>query len=252
MSTRLKLLWIYFAMMIGWSSFATGQLVDAATEFDAANKLYEQGKFPDAAKVYENILQTGRASPAVYFNLGNARFKSGQIGQALIAYRRAEQLTPRDPDVRANLQFARNQVAGPTLRPSLWQRWLGTLSLNEWTTLTSGALWLTFLLLMVAQLRPAWRPTLRNYSIAGGGAVLVLATCLGLALAHQAQSTAIVIAQDVTIRNGPLEESQSSFKAQDGAEFRVLDRKDNWLQVTDGNRRTGWLKRDAVAMVQHP
>ena len=61
-----------------------------------------------------DVNQTARILKA---NLGNAYFKSGQLGKAIAAYREAEQMSPRDPDVRANLRFARNQVQGPTLRP---------------------------------------------------------------------------------------------------------------------------------------
>jgi len=55
-----------------------------------------------------------------------------------------------------------------------------------------------------------------------------------------------VSVREVPIRSGPFDESPSSFTANDGAELRLLDRKDDWLQVTDGARRIGWLKRDAV------
>src|SRR5689334_21968587 len=58
--------------------------------FDSANKLYEQGKFTEAASAYEKMVQTGQASAAVYYNLGNAFFKAGQIGRAIAAYNAAE------------------------------------------------------------------------------------------------------------------------------------------------------------------
>ena len=102
---------------------------DWPAEFNAANKLYAEGKFAEAASAYEKILQSGAVSPALYFNYGNAEFKSGNLGRAIAAYRQAAQLTPRDAEVRANLDFARNQVQGPTLRESRWSRsaeWLGT------------------------------------------------------------------------------------------------------------------------------
>ena len=79
--------------------------------FDTANKLYEEGKFAEAAAAYESLVQSRQVSAALYFNLGNAWFKSGQIGRAIAAYRQAEQMTPRDPDLRANLQFARETDA---------------------------------------------------------------------------------------------------------------------------------------------
>ncbi len=82
---------------------------DFSAAFQSANKLYEENKFAEAASAYQKLVESGKASSALFFNLGNALFKAGQIGRAIVAYREAEQLAPRDPDVRANLQFARNQ-----------------------------------------------------------------------------------------------------------------------------------------------
>ena len=98
---------------------------DVAADFSAANKLYAEGKFADAAAGYEKILQTGGQSPALLFNCANAEFKAGHLGKAIAAYRQAELLTPRDAELRANLAFVRNQVQGATLRESRWQNWLG-------------------------------------------------------------------------------------------------------------------------------
>ena len=61
-----------------------------APAFDQANRLYEQGKYAEAASAYENLLHADSNSPALYFNLGNARFKAGQSGRAIAAYRQAE------------------------------------------------------------------------------------------------------------------------------------------------------------------
>jgi tetratricopeptide (TPR) repeat protein len=220
---------------------------DISSAFDAANKLYAQGKFAEAAAAYQNLVQSKTVSPALYFNLGNACFKSGQVGRAIAAYLQAERLTPRDPDVRANLQFARNQVQGPTLRTGRWERWLGTLNLDEWTGLSAIALWLTFGLLTVRQLRPALGRSLRGWTFVSGGGSAMLLACLTLAWSSQSlQQTAMVTVNEATVRNGPFDESPGTFTAHDGAELRVLDRKEDWLQVTDGTRRVGWVKRDAV------
>lgn len=225
---------------------------NVAAQFDAANKLYEEGRFKDAAAAYESIRQTGVASPALYFNLGNALFKSSQIGRALVAYRKAEQLAPRDPDVRANLQFARNQVQGPTRHAGRLERWLGTLSLNEWTALAAVSLWLTFVSLAAVQLKPKLAPSLRNFTIAAAVATVFFGAGLSLALATQnGASFAIVTVRDVTVHNGPFDESPGAFTAKDGAELRVLDHKDNWLQVTDDHRWTGWLKRNEVTLLNN-
>jgi tetratricopeptide (TPR) repeat protein len=221
----------------------------SAGDFELANRLYGQGKFQEAAAAYEKLLQSGETSAAVCFNLGNACFKSGQIGRALAAYRQAEQFTPRDPDLRANLQFARNQVQGPTVAPDWWQRWLGRLTLNEWTLLAVAAVWVLLLALTLLQVRPAWRPMLKTYLVPLGAAAALLCVCLAAALySSRFSPTAIVIARNTAVRISPLEESPAAFTAQDGAELRLLDQKDGWLQVNADPRRLGWVRRDQVLL----
>lgn len=231
--------------------FAAGARADdpAAAAFEAANKLYEEGRFAEAAAAYQKLAPPGRTSAALCFNLGNACFKAGQLGRALAAYRQAELLTPRDPDLRANLQFARSQVHPPTLTPGRLQRWLGRLTLNEWTLLAAGAVWLWLLLLAFLQWRPALRPALRHYVRAL--ALLAALLCAGAAFALRAARftpTAIVIEPEAVVHYGPLAESPAAFSVHDGAELRVLDQKDDWLQVSAGPRRTGWLRRGQILL----
>ena len=231
--------WILaFTLVCAGSLFAA----DVSADFNAANKLYAEGKFAPAAAAYEKMLQAGAVSPALWFNYGNAEFKLGQPGRAIAAYRRAELLAPRDAEVRANLEFVRNQVAGPRLRQSRWQDWLGTLSLNEWTILAAGVFWLTFVLLALRQIQPAWRPRLRG--LTSGIALLAILSCASLGAAatiHYSKPTAVVIEAEAMARSGPFAEAQDAFKAQNGAELAVLDRRNDWVQVADGSGRIGWL-----------
>lgn len=221
---------------------------DVNAPFDAANQLYAQNKFGEAAAAYEQIISNGTISPVLYFNLGNAHFKAGQIGSAIAAYRQAERLTPRDPDLRANLRFAQNRVTGPTLKSTAWQRGLGTLSLREWTWLAVAGFWITFGLLIARQLKPALAANLKTWTWLSAAASVVLFIFLGLAWSqHQPGRVAIITAAEVTVRNSPFDEAPSSFTANDGAELRVLDHKDDWLQVTDDANRSGWVKRSATS-----
>ena len=107
-------------ILLGLAVASRGQNLPAT--FESANNLYYAGKFQEAATAYENLLQAGEHSAAVSFNLGNALLKAGLVGRAVANYHEAERLAPRDPDVRANLQFARNQVQGPSLSPTRWER----------------------------------------------------------------------------------------------------------------------------------
>ena len=219
------------------------------TAFDAATKLYAENKFAEAATAYERLGQSNGVSAALLFNLGNAHYKAGQVGHAIAAYRRAEQLAPRDADLRANLQFVRIQVQGPTVRPSFPERTLGMLRVNEWAGLSAGALWLTFGLLALRQLRPTLAPSLRNACRVTALLTVLLGGALAFAARSQAASRTVVVTQrETSVRITPNDEARPAFTANDGAELRVLDRKGNWLQVSDRTARNyGWLKSELVA-----
>ncbi len=89
MKTRVQLL---LAAMAIWTFAGRAAPAELAADFNAANKLYAEGKFTEAAGAYEKMIQPGAVSPALYFNYGNAEFKSGNLGRAIAAYRGAAQL----------------------------------------------------------------------------------------------------------------------------------------------------------------
>lgn len=224
---------------------------DAATEFDQANREYERGKYPEAIAGYQKLIEQDQVSAAVYFNLGNAYFRAGQTGQAIACYLLAQRLAPRDPDIRANLRFARESVSGAAARPvNRWERVLNIVTMNQSAWIAAGLFWTWLLLLAAGQVRPSWvkglRPSLIGLGIATGLAGLWLALLVN---ARLSTSTAVVITQEAVVRYGPFDEAQSSHTLRDGVELAVLDRKDHWLQVIDGARRTGWLHAEEVAVL---
>ncbi len=220
------------------------------SSFEKANRLYEQGKFPEAAAAYQELLESGYTSTSVYFNLGNACFKAGRLGQAVAAYRRAQHVSPRDPDIQANLQFAREQSRGPRVRTPFWQGLLSRISLTEWSVTTAVGLWAVLGLLTASQIKPSLGPHLRGVIISLSVGSLVAASCLIAAwYSSRALKIAVVTSPQTEVRHGPLNESQSAFTAYDGAELKILDQKDDWLQVTAGPSRTGWIRAaDAVTL----
>ena len=224
----------------------TGSTADS--DFDAANTLYAQGKFTEAAAVYEKAIHSGSISSAIYFNLGNAFYKSGQIGHAVAAYRQAAQISPRDPDIRANLNFVRGQIQGPVLPTTHWQRWLDRLTLNEWTFIASAALWILLLLLAAIQFRPALKSALRSLTLVSGVATVAAIFCLISVISDRSTPLAIVSVPEAMVRNGPFDEFQSVFTVNNGAELAVIDQKNDWLQVRADERKVGWIKRSEVLL----
>jgi tetratricopeptide (TPR) repeat protein len=235
---------ILFAIMISLPVFSQN------AEFDAANKLYYEGRFSDSASIYQKLAAQSPHSSVLFFNLGNAFFKSGQFGRAISCYRRAESLTPRDPDVRANLRFARGQVQGATLKPDRLLAWLSQLTLNEWAVAASFCLWIVFLLLAVMQARPQLQRPLRPFVLVAGLVLAFLVVCTVFAW-HELRGTTIVVVSvpEMNIRNGPFDSAKSVVVVHDGAELRVLDHKSDWLQVTPDQQRIGWIPRSAVTVL---
>lgn len=234
---------------------------DFAPAFDQGNRMYEQGKFAEAANAYEALLQKGHRSAALYYNLGNAFFKAGHNGRAIVAYRQAQKLTPRDPNIRFNLQFVRKRITGfETEHESWWQRWLANLTLNEWTLIAVAAYWLWAALLVLREFRPALRTALRGYTATAGLMFVAFAACL-VAAANLSLSVteAVVVVPNAVVRRGPLEESPVSYQLPDGSEVRVVDQKELqigdkkqlWLQVRD-SRGVGWLQSDQVVRIDPP
>jgi tetratricopeptide (TPR) repeat protein len=223
---------------------------DVAPDFSAANELYARGKFADAAAAYEKILQTAGQSPSLLFNCGNAEFKAGHLGKAIAAYRQAELLAPRDAELRANLAFVRNQIQGATLRESRWQDWAGSLTLNEGTLLTAVFFWAMFALFAARQIQPALAPKLRSVTRLAVALTIFSGAVLALQAAnHFNASVAVVTGPEATARSGPFDDAQSAFTAHDGAELRVLDWHENWVQAADGTGKTGWFNRKQVEIL---
>ncbi len=220
-------------------------------KFEQANKYYEIGRYDESASVYENIINSGHQSVAIYFNWGNALFKSGKIGKAIYAYLKAERISPRDPDVKANLEFARRTVSNDTVTSKKkWIDYINKFSLNEWTICTAFVLWCFFVMLAICQ----WRTEYKNKLQFPIRISLILFIFFGLGLGLSAYNRvktriAVVIVQEGSAHQGPFDESPNKFALKDGLEFNVLDTKGEWIQVIDSSNRIGWVKTNQVIIL---
>ena len=168
----------------------------------------------------------------------------------MAAYQWSLRLDPRNPETQANIRFAREQanIQPPAL--TLRQRWLRNLSLGEWTALASAAITLLLLIFAARQLKPGAFEG--NPSWIRLPALGALAAGLLLALAasdHFSDRRAFVIETKAAVRNGPLEESPESFKATDGTELLVHDRKGDFLEVETSLGQKGWIHSGDVKLL---
>lgn len=245
--------WIRIGLLLALAMLAVRQGTAAETEkppsvFEEANRFYEQGNYPEAISRYQMLLKHG-VSPQVLFNLGNAHFRNGDVGLAIANYRRAQRLAPRDADVLANLRFARQTVPGTvSVAPSAFARLFRYFTLNEVAAVMALAFWVWLGLLSLIKWQPQWRTGLRTTCLAAGVVFLLTAIWLACAAAMQTRRIAIVTAEQVSARFGPLEESQVAYTANDGAELLARDIKGEWVQVEDRTGRLAWVPHHAVVL----
>ncbi len=224
-----------------------------ADRFEEANILYEQGRYEEASGSYRQLIEElraqGKDSAAARFNLANALQRDSRKGEALIQYRKALQLAPRDADIRTNLRLLEEQL-GPASR--FPQGWTGRLSLilalDQWTLIAMACFWCGLLLHAASRFAPApWRSRLGRASQAAG--VCFAAACCLLLLAlreRHGSDYGVVTHPQAVVRFGPYQESESSYNLEDGARVRLVEKKGEWQRIEDPQARGGWLLRERI------
>jgi tetratricopeptide (TPR) repeat protein len=220
--------------------------------FIRGNGLYGDGRYADAAAVYEQIRATGLESGPVEFNLGNAYLKAGDVGRAVLAYERARRLVPADPDLGANLAFAR-ELARDVEEPPLLERLAFPLASRAPTdTLVVAAAacwWLVWLALAVGVLAPAAGAAARGVAIASALACVVV----GSSAAYrwwtlERPTTAVVVAHaDVTVRSEPTATATALFVATPGTVLTIERTREGAALVTSRDGRRGWVDSASLA-----
>jgi tetratricopeptide (TPR) repeat protein len=223
-------------------AFAAGQ-----AEFDAGNTAYAAGDLAGAEAKYREALTAGAIDADAYFNLGNVLWRQDKVAPAILAWRTAEALSPRDPDVGANLDFARRKVKDPMepVRPvPVWAPWQNALTPDE-------GQWVGGALAGLGLIAIALRGRLPHAPIAAIGALL---TALGLlfgagALVQARMPVAAVVLAAQTTARSDLGGGVDLFTLHAGAEVRTVQRAGEHVLIALPDERKGWVPRADVGLV---
>lgn len=227
--------------------------------FQAGVEAYTQGDFDQALKDWKDVEATGLMSKELYYNLGNAYFKSGEIAPAILWYERALRLDPSDADVRYNLDFARALTQDkieevPEIFFVQWRHALCyLLPSNTW-----AALCLVFLALAVAcalLFLLGSTSGRRRLGFFVGIACLILAF-LGWDFAQWqrqealAQDRAIVMRPVSSVKSSPSDGSAKDlFILHEGTRVRILDNVGGYSQIEIADGRQGWIPSGEIEVI---
>ncbi len=218
----------------------TAPVQAAPAKFEEANQLYDQGKFADAKQRYEQLAAAGEQTANLYFNLGNADYRLGTRGRAILDYERALALQPTHPEAAANLQFAREQSGARMLPEREWTRAVLPWSTTTYTLLAAGAFWVLVFGVVAMRLRPPEDSLLPWVGLA---AALVIGAYSAFALwaDFDQQSLAVVTATEAVARLAPADRAAVAGKLPAGSEVRVLSEHGAWLYCELPGDQRGWL-----------
>ena len=231
----------------------SGSLRAAAT-MEEANAHFTAGEFAKAAVVCEQLIASGGPTAARLYNLGNARFKLKEYGPAILAYERAALLSPRDPDIRANLKLARQSATafadpGPDTSLARAAQWC---SLHEWSWITVTGAGLLGVVTILGALAGLSRPWLKRTVIASAVAGLLCCALGGtsLWLRRGEKNLGIITAAAATFRLSPFAAANPAGTPGPGRTVYLGGHTNGWVYATvPGTSQSGWLPENEVAAI---
>lgn len=220
------------------------------TELKEAETAYTKEDYSKAIELYEGILKNHGESAAVYYNLGNAYYKAGQIAPAILNYERCLLLNPGDGDARFNLQMARQKTVDK-IEPigefflAKWFRAVEDLgSADAWAMW--GIICFLLLILCLALFFFSRIVALKKVSFYAGLALLLLVVLANIFGCHQkeemlSRAHAIVFAPTVTVKSSPDTSGTDLFVLHEGTNVTVKSTLGEWSEIVLEDGNVGWM-----------
>ncbi|MGW8256285.1 MAG: hypothetical protein ACWGMZ_02245 [Thermoguttaceae bacterium] len=224
-------------------------------EFLGAQAAFDRAKTPDdflkVAAQYQEMIDQGLVCGAVYYNQGNAWMRAKQPGRAIAAYRKAREYLPRDPYLEANLHYALAGAAS-TRRPIIetvlfWQNWLSYPEKFYGAAAAAGLTFCFAVIALFASRRKLWR-RLVLASVAITGLLVVSASYDWYRFDYIVHG--VIVQSDVVARKGNSESYEPALteKLAEGTEFRLLERRGDWLLIRLPGAQEGWINEHAAVV----
>jgi tetratricopeptide (TPR) repeat protein len=240
-------------LLVAASAWPAQEPQEVNALFEEACELYESSEFEGALSIFESLVSAGVRDAALYYNLGNCYYHLGRVGKAIISYRRARILAPRDEDIRANLAFLRSSVGFRDTTDSFDPGSMATLpgriaSPREWQVVFYAAYYLgaaSFVAVLFLS-GPLRRHALRVLSLL----IVIAIVCWAFAYMGRHRFSAgtegAVIADRSELMSGPGAAFEELARLPDGVEVTLRARSGIWVEVRLPTGEIGWLRETNI------
>ncbi|MDX2110329.1 MAG: tetratricopeptide repeat protein [Verrucomicrobiota bacterium] len=217
--------------------------------FQSANEAYGKADYETAIKLYQDSITQGGASATVYYNLANAYYKQGNIGQSVLFYERALALRPGLAEARHNLQFVRHSSSLPPESDldSPIERLASRLTLNEWGWLLGTTFWLSVFLVVFPKFSQKWGGVCRIF-LTLSLAVLIV-SIIGLTGAYPMTKRLVALSKETPLRVSPLADSTKAGYMAAGEMGSYSEMHMGYYLVTSQSGKQGWVAANDIGMV---
>ncbi len=228
------------------------------SEFNKANELYRKNNFEVAAKEYKKLVDSGYESSALYYNLGNAYYRQGALGNAILFYEKALKLNPNDEDAAHNLALANSKTVDriePLPKFFIFQWWeslLAIFNINGWTI--SAYIFFILILISIAIYFFSKQNRAQKYSFWGGLIMLTLfifsTAILTVRFSREENiKNAIITETIVNIKTAPDNDSNDAFVVHEGLKVKLEDKINNWVKVRLQDGKVGWTTNNKLKVI---
>ena len=246
MNIRTFLIALFFCASSTLTSIAQSE-----AEFAKANQQYAQGHFKEAITGYEAVVRAGQLNANLFYDLGNAYFRTRDFGRAILNYERALALDQHHPEATANLQIARDESRALELQPTRLERYLQFAGINQYSIAASVAFWLGIfgiVALIFARRRSAALISL---------SILCLLMCAVAVWAihtldngSKGRALAIVTGNEVQARLATADTANSVLALPAGSEIKILSTRGDWMYAGLPNDLRGWIQTKNAEQVR--
>ena len=236
----------------------TKQPADLHKLFQQGKEAYEKGQYDLAIEAWEGILAQGQESNAVYYNLGNAYYRTGDIAHAVLNYERALRLKPHDNDARQNLELAYSKTEDKIDRmPELFfVRWGRSIthwfSPREWmwVCIVVLAFFMTALVSFLLGRTVKYRKRSFIATVATGAVLIFVATAATFCTLNvSTHREAIVMVSVSVVRSSPDQGGVDKMVLHAGTHLRLEETEGQWtkIRIADGNY--GWMPNSDFTVI---